>query len=116
MAERVKPGHYVVDTEHDDFERKGVTNDIEYGVIRGDTASDASNGKFASEFGFQRSKWYAYRSTRAKVTPKLKFSPTAPMEAFERRYVEIAYAQQEFDSKSDAVEYAEEQAEAGSHI
>ena len=107
MVERVKSGQYVVDTESSEDEKKSISSTVEYGVVKGGVANDEEIGVFGTQFGFKDTKWYAYRVQRTSVMPELRFSPTAPNSAFEQTFMEVAFAQEEFDSKKDAVDFVE---------
>lgn len=108
MPTRVEPGHYHVEEKHREEEKKSIEETKTYGVIRGDTANETVSGPFANQYGFRASKWYAYVSTATSVQPRLRFSPTAPSEAFSQHFTEVSIAQEEFDTKKEAVERAEE--------
>lgn len=109
MVQRIQPGQYEVGTDSYDPERKGYESETQFGVIRGDTANEASSGGFHKQYGFKSSKWYAYKWTTTTVRPQLQFSPTAPPKAFNQTYSETRIAQTEFDSKKSAVEYVKDQ-------
>ena len=107
MVKRIEPGHYRIGGKKNDPTRKGFSSETTIGVIRGDVANEMKHGKFGNQYGFQASKWYAYKCTQTEVTPKLKFSPTAPASAFQKHFNELEIVQDEFTSKKNAVEHAE---------
>lgn len=107
MTERIENGHYRVGSESFEDDRKNTSVSTEYGVIKGSVANDAEYGVFGRQFGFSASKWYAYKLEKTSLVPRLDFSPTAPTRAFKKNFSEVTFAQQAFDTKKAAVEFAE---------
>ena len=105
MAEMIDTGHYRVRSESLEDQKKNKSVSTEYGVIKGDVASNTEYGLFGRQFGFNASKWYAYKLEKTSIIPRLDFSPTAPTRAFKEHFGEIWFAQQEFDTKKDAVAF-----------
>lgn len=77
-------------------------------MVKGNVANEEPRGALGGQFGFSSTKWYAYKSTFTEVVPRLDFSPTAPVSAFTKHSMEIEFIQDEFDSKSEAVDAAVE--------
>lgn len=109
MTERIQPGQYKVDSESSEDERKNTSRETVYGVIRGDVANSEEFGPFGRQFGFSDSKWYAYKVKKTELIQRVDFSPTAPKEAFRKNFSEVTIAQQEFDTKSAAVDFVEDE-------
>lgn len=109
MPTRIDPGHYRVDETDREDETNNTSVTRRYGVVRGDVANEADYGIFDKQFGFRSSKWYAYCLINTEVVPRISgTSPTAPASAYAEHFSELKFAQNEFDTKQEAVARAEE--------
>lgn len=104
MVEKIEPGHYRVKSVDNSEDRKGVEEHKELNVVRGDTANESLSG----EYGFQNSKWYIYLLNSQEIVPRLDFSPTAPESAYAVHTSDMKFVQQEFNTKKEAINYAED--------
>lgn len=109
MTERLQPGQYKVKQ----LRAPGKHQEGGHvGVVKGEQANSTDSGVFGNQFGFKSSKWYIYTIQVSEVVPHPgPSSPTAPREGRKRTFEQLGIVNQEFDTKSEAVDFAESNVE-----